>query len=404
MVLGPAPQVEPESKLPAEKQVRPAPVQDKAEPRPSNVKPRKSEVRVLSLPTREDSKKGPETKPEFKLDIKRVPAQQKVETPKPELVPVAASPVAPIPPPALAARKDLPDAARPAAKETKLAPAAQSKPVAETGAGPADSVVPATSPKDPKPKTKAPEPAKETPSAPWRAEPDLLGLPKLDMEAEGSFWTKLPAAARIGVAAGLLALIVGGIFLTSRGSSATRSAAARFSQEPSVVAAGPPIGSDAGWATDWFTDSPGARQSRHVDVLKGSLTLRDYRMEFEGQIEQQAIGWVFRANNKANFYVEKIAIVTPGLEPTVALIRFAVIGGKEQPRVQIPLPLKAHLDTLYKVRTDVVGQQFTTWVQDQKVDEWTDSRIDAGGAGLYYDGGDSAKLKGTITLTPLKLR
>jgi hypothetical protein len=206
------------------------------------------------------------------------------------------------------------------------------------------------------------------------------------------------------VAAGILAAIAGGIFLTSKGSSATRSAAARGSQEPSVVAAAPPIGSEAGWATDWFTDSPGARQSRHVDVLKGSLLLRDYRMEFEGQIEQQAIGWVFRANNKANFYVEKVAIVTPGLEPTVALIRFAVIGGKEQPREQIPLPIKAHLDTLDKIRTDVVGQQFTTWVQDQKVDQWTDSRIDAGGAGLYYDGGDSAKLKGTITLTPLKLR
>jgi hypothetical protein len=399
MVLGPTPQVEAEAKISAEKQVRPASV--------PNVKPRKSEVRVLSPQTREEGKKG-EAKPEFKLEIKRVPAQPKAEAPKPEPMQLVKPSGAPVPSPAMAAKEPL-EPARPAAKESKLAPVAQSKPGLEAGTGPASSVVPsASSPaaslKEAKLKPKAPEPVEGfTPSAPSLPEPDLLGLPKLSLEAEGSFWSKLPALARIGVAAGMLAAIAGGIFLTSRGSSATRSAA-RGSEEPPMVEAGPPIGSDAGWAADWFTDGPGVRQARHVDVLKGSLMLRDYRMEFEGQIEQQAIGWVFRANNKANFYVEKVAIVTPGLEPTVALIRFAVIGGKEQPRVQVPLPIKVHLDTLYKIRTDVVGQRFSTWVQDQKVDEWTDSRIEAGGAGLYYDSGDSAKLKGTVTLTPLKAR
>lgn len=231
-----------------------------------------------------------------------------------------------------------------------------------------------------------------------------MGLPKLTLEPQGNFWTNLPAAARIGIAAGVLAVIIGGIFLTSKGSSAPRTAETTGTRAGTVVDAGPPIGNDSGWATDWFADRPGARQPRHVDVLNGSLALRDYRIEFEGQIDQQAIGWVFRANNKSNFYVEKIQIVSPGLSPIVALIKFAVIDGKEQQREQVPIPFKAHLDTLYKVRTDVVGHQFTTWVQDEKVDSWTDSRIDGGGVGLYYDNGDSAKLKGTMTVTPLKVK
>ena len=46
----------------------------------------------------------------------------------------------------------------------------------------------------------------------------------------------------------------------------------------------------------------------------------------QGQIETKAIGWVFRAADPKNYYVAKIEIVKPGLEPTVALVRFAVIA------------------------------------------------------------------------------
>jgi hypothetical protein len=131
------------------------------------------------------------------------------------------------------------------------------------------------------------------------------------------------------------------------------------------------------------------------------LTQRDYRLVFEGQIESGALGWVFRAAEKS-FYVEKIQVVTPGREPVVALVRFAVINGQEQPRVQVPLSIHAHLDTMYKVRMDVVGDRFTTWVQDEKVDQWTDGQLPAGGVGLYYDSGDSAKLRDTLNVIPVR--
>lgn len=252
-----------------------------------------------------------------------------------------------------------------------------------------------------------PPPTKEEPkrdeirvaAAAERVERDLE-LPALSAAVSGSFWSRWPASARLALIAGLLAAIGGGIFLTTRGSSATRTAVGPGSAGSDVVETGPALAADAGWIQDWFTDPPRSRRARHVDVLRGSLTLRDFRLDFEGQIERQAIGWVFRANNKS-FYVEKVQIVKPGLQPEVALERFAVIDGNEETRHQVSLPIEAHLDTLYKIRLEALGSHFTTWVQDQKVDEWTDPRIGAGGVGLYYESGDSAMLKDTLHIVPL---
>ena len=231
-------------------------------------------------------------------------------------------------------------------------------------------------------------------------EPDLLGLPKLTINERSNFWTRLPGTARLAVVAGALALTIGGIVLTSRSSGSSKNASSPVSTDP-VYIEGNAIATGAGWMQDWFADRPSAKLARHVDVLRGSMALRDFRLLFEGQIEQGALGWVFRANEKS-FYVEKIQIVSPGLNPTVALVRFPVINGKEQERKQISLPMQVHLDTTYKVRMDVTGNRFTTWVQDLKVDQWTDSQIEAGGVGLYYENGDSAKLRDTLNVVPLQ--
>jgi hypothetical protein len=85
----------------------------------------------------------------------------------------------------------------------------------------------------------------------------------------------------------------------------------------------------------------------------------------------------------------------------VDLVRFAVLNGEEQPRTQIPLPMPVRLDTLYKVRVEALGDHLTTWVQDQKVDEWTDGSISAGGIGLYNERGERGSLKDRVSVTPL---
>ena len=138
-------------------------------------------------------------------------------------------------------------------------------------------------------------------------------------------------------------------------------------------------------------------------MFRPSLPLHDYRLDLQGMIETKALGWVIRAKDPKNFYVMKLEMVKPGLNPTIALVRFAVVGGEEQQRSQIPLSLNARLDTMYKIRMEVVGQTFTTWVQDKKMDEWTDNRISTGGVGLYNERQERAQIK-SVAVTPLVLK
>jgi hypothetical protein len=138
--------------------------------------------------------------------------------------------------------------------------------------------------------------------------------------------------------------------------------------------------------------------------LRSSQTLTDYRIEMQAQIETKAIGWVFRAADPKNFYVTKLEIVKPGLEPSIALVRFAVIDGEEQVHAQLPLPMKVRRDTMFKIRFDAVANHFTTYVQDQKVDDWTDDRVKTGGVGLYSERGEVAALKGGMSIVPLVVR
>ncbi len=251
---------------------------------------------------------------------------------------------------------------------------------------------------DPK-QAKAPEVSMPAPlAAPYSGSSDL-GLPHLSLQSSSGFWGNLPIAAKIVIIVVLLAGLGGLIAYSSKSGTAAVSAG-----ESGTVVAGSalPIG-DAGWITDWGAD-PGVRRTRQISILRSSQTLTDYRIEMQGQIETKAIGWVYRAADPKNFYVTKLEIIKPGLEPTVALVRFAVINGEEQAHAQLPLPMKVRRDTMFKIRFDAVGSHFTTYVQDQKVDDWNNNSVRTGGVGLYSERGEVATLKGGMNVVPLIVR
>jgi hypothetical protein len=212
-----------------------------------------------------------------------------------------------------------------------------------------------------------------------------LGLPTLSVQKSGG----LSKVVMLGIAAAVLA--IGGIvYLTMRDTGSSQ-----------VVAAGPALASaDWAWVNDWGNDVAAHRQ-RQISDLGQSVELADYRIEFEGQIQNKALGWVFRAKDPKNFYVMKLALVKSGSYPAIALERFAVINGDEQPRVRVPLTIPVTPDNVYRVRFEAVGKHFTTWIQDQKVDELTDDRIKSGGVGQYHELGETSSLKNGMTVIPL---
>jgi hypothetical protein len=72
---------------------------------------------------------------------------------------------------------------------------------------------------------------------------------------------------------------------------------------------------------------------------------------------------------------------------------YAVVNGVEGPRTRTPLPLLVRQDTLYRVRVDVRGSQFTVYVQGQMVTHWSDERLKSGGIGFFSAKGEQARLR-----------
>lgn len=124
------------------------------------------------------------------------------------------------------------------------------------------------------------------------------------------------------------------------------------------------------------------------------MKLADYRMEFEGQIEKNAMSWAFRAPDLRNYYATKIQVRKTGNLPTADIVRYAVLNGIEKDQQHLPLPISIRPDTLYHVQMSIRGNQFTTKVNGQVVDSWTDSRLKHGGVGFFSDKGESSTTLG----------
>ena len=321
------------------------------------------------------------------------PAESKQVPPKPAQSSPAATPPSPSQPvqsapaqlkPAERVRSSVVPAPKPAAVQR---PAAAEAPVQEK----VEKKVPEkNSPKvSARPESPAAKPLESVPAS-------EATMPSLHLETNQSAWSKLSTGLKIGVAVGLVVAISGIAYLV------TRSSGKPPAEAPPAVASSPTVASgvaiSGGWIDDWAN---AAKSRRHISVLSGSAKLSDYRLEFQAQIETKAIGWIFRGLNPRNYYVTKLEVVTPGLEPTVALVHFAVVDGQDEDRVVVPLPMKVRIDTTYKIRFEAFGNRFTTWIQDQKIAEWTDSRFGSGGVGFFSERDEKAAMQGTVNVVPL---
>jgi len=146
------------------------------------------------------------------------------------------------------------------------------------------------------------------------------------------------------------------------------------------------------WANGWAYGTAGFVQPRKLALLKASLPLADYRLEFLGQIENQSLSWVFRATDLLNYYATKITIARPGPLPLGAIVRYTVVDGVAVDRVQLPLPIGIRNDTLYRVETSANQDRFTTSINGHVVDTFFDRRHPSGGVGLFSGPGESSRV------------
>lgn len=152
------------------------------------------------------------------------------------------------------------------------------------------------------------------------------------------------------------------------------------------------------WAQSWSYDNAGFVRAGALGLFTPSLGMSDYDLEFLGRIEKKALSWVVRAQDANNYYAFKLLITRPGPLPSVALVRYAVLQGKEGPRTQVPIPLVLRNDTLFRVRTIVRGSSLTTTVQGVVVDTWSDDRLSKGGIGFFSSKGEQSLFR-WVTVT-----
>ncbi len=147
------------------------------------------------------------------------------------------------------------------------------------------------------------------------------------------------------------------------------------------------------WAKTWVRESgAGYAVIGQLALYRPSQQYTDYRLEFLGQVGSHSIGWVYRAADLQNYYAAKLVVTQPGPMPAMALIRYQVIGGQETERVQVPIRVMLHNGRPYRIQQDVVQEGFTTSIDDQVVDFWTDDRLRTGGAGFFGEKGDTPHL------------
>ena len=151
---------------------------------------------------------------------------------------------------------------------------------------------------------------------------------------------------------------------------------------------GPP-----GWANSWTYDATGFARPGRLALLAGSAPLSDYRLEFLAEIDKKAVAWVFRAVDGRNYYAYKLIESKHETGAVFSIVRYAMVGGHERMRIQLPLPVTTTAKSMFRIRQEIRGDQFTTYLDGRVIDTWSDAALASGGFGFFADPGETAYIR-----------
>jgi hypothetical protein len=157
---------------------------------------------------------------------------------------------------------------------------------------------------------------------------------------------------------------------------------------------------EANLPQSWNRTAGGAMRIGELRLWKPTLSLDNYNLEFEAQIEARALGWAYRAVDPDNFYATKIHINKQDGRQRAEIIRYVMDAGRPVAKKQLPIPLVVVENMVYGVRVAVRGDRFVTTVNGQVVDSWSDQRFPRGGVGFFADPGEKALLRWVAVSEP----
>ncbi|MBI5282025.1 MAG: hypothetical protein HY858_10110 [Candidatus Solibacter usitatus] len=148
-----------------------------------------------------------------------------------------------------------------------------------------------------------------------------------------------------------------------------------------------------GWSKTWRYGQASFLEPGMLALYTPTLGMRDYTMQFLGQIDKKSLNWVFRARDRKNYYAMRLVITKEGPLPSANMVRYTVVNGKEQDLKTLPIPFPVRSDTLYHVRMDVRGDSFVTYIQGSVVDHFEDKQFEDGGIGFFSPKGERSYLR-----------
>ncbi|HEU0122169.1 MAG TPA: hypothetical protein VFQ91_16690, partial [Bryobacteraceae bacterium] len=144
------------------------------------------------------------------------------------------------------------------------------------------------------------------------------------------------------------------------------------------------------WETVAAGDAPRQRTIRRYKLAAGK---KDYIFEFSGQIDQRAMGWVFRMKDARNYYCWKLERTGEGTSSSSQLVKFAVVDGQEQPH-RLSVLREALVPGLpVNVRIEVRGQNFSVEINGKPADTWSDNQLAEGTVGFSNEDGERAAIR-----------
>ncbi len=146
-------------------------------------------------------------------------------------------------------------------------------------------------------------------------------------------------------------------------------------------------------STAWSFDQAGFVRPAQLALYQPAINLSDYEVQFLGTIDKKALGWVVRASDFDNYYVLKLVIDKQGPLPTLGVTRYAVVAGRSHRRTHTIAPVNPRADTLYHVRLNIHGDDFTLAVQDLLVDAWSEPLSRHGGIGFFSARGEASSIR-----------
>lgn len=148
---------------------------------------------------------------------------------------------------------------------------------------------------------------------------------------------------------------------------------------------------DWGRGANWQVEK-GLVRPGQLRLWQPTMGKTDYDVDFLGQIDQKAISWAFRAENKGDYYASKIVLHRPGEISGASIQRYIVERSQTVSKVEMPLPVILQRNRPYQFTVVVQGDRFRTLIDGHVIDDWTDRRHQSGGVGFYSDPGEVAGL------------